>query len=177
MNRRRRSAFTVMEVVVGLTVAALMMLVTRAVVEAVGDGMRRTATAAVVLDRDANADLLLRTLLGSALAFDSDSAAFVGNRRIAAFRSWCPTSGGWRERCSVAVVVELASQQRALALYLGADGERIALRRGFEAASLIYLSSAANGGRWVDEWAESRLPLAIGVVIDHDTSLLRVGIP
>jgi hypothetical protein len=62
-----------------------------------------------------------------------------------------------------------------LALAAGA-ADPVVLRRGFRDGRLLYLRAADEGGDWVRNWSSLvTTPLAVGVVVDGDTAILRIG--
>lgn len=55
-------------------------------------------------------------------------------------------------------------------------GELRVLRRGFQSGGLRYLHDASSGGTWLRSWREAiSVPLALGVILDGDTLILRIG--
>ena len=55
-------------------------------------------------------------------------------------------------------------------------GERIVLRRGFSVGTLRYLNTPAGGGQWFRVWGHGiTAPLAVGVITDDDTMIVRIG--
>ncbi len=104
-----------------------------------------------------------------------EEARFEGQPQGARFRSWCEVPDGWLERCAVSLGFIELDGEPVLAIRLG-DAEPLALRRGFERGEVVYLRDAGNGGTWVRSWGASiTAPLAFGVVVDGDTTLVRVG--
>ena len=173
MTKAARRGFTLIEVVVALAVAAIVVLIARQVSGAIADTNRQLTAVARAADADAIAEQTLRVSLAGISIMSSDSAAFAGTPRAATYRSWCQTSGGWRERCTMTLAV--ATESRTVALVLRAT-DLLIVRREFDRAELCYLESAESGGAWTREWARSgALPLAIGVVVDGDTAIFPLG--
>lgn len=179
MNRRGVSGccggFTLLEVMVALTVGGMAVAVAAALLTGLGDRATELAAAARRVDRDANAEQLLRALTAN-LQPGSDSAGpFRGDSRSAAFRSWCDAPSGWLERC--AVRLSLAPEARGLSLILrlaGSDTTVVRMRSGIGVGRLRYLLDAANGGQWADRWSDLVPPTAIEVIADRDTLFLTV---
>ncbi|HYW08759.1 MAG TPA: prepilin-type N-terminal cleavage/methylation domain-containing protein [Longimicrobium sp.] len=170
----RNDGFTLVEVVVALALAGLLLLGARVLLEQVGDAAERISGTAAEVDREANGERLLRAVVGSAEQ-PSGARAFRGDARGARFTSWCDLAAGWQERCDVSLGVIRVGERNVLAMELP-RGEVVALRHGFASGRVIYLRDAADGGSWLAEWASSvSLPLAVGVVLDGDTLILRVG--
>jgi hypothetical protein len=55
-------------------------------------------------------------------------------------------------------------------------GEVIALQRGFSTGMLRYLNDPIGRGVWFRIWGHGiTAPLAIGVITDGDTAIVRIG--
>jgi prepilin-type N-terminal cleavage/methylation domain-containing protein len=170
-----REGFTLIEVVVALTLAALLMLGARALFEQLGAHAEALVGAAADADREANGDALLRALVGAAETSPDPERRFEGTEEGVRFSTWCESPGGWLERCAVTLGFVHADTARVLALEAGA-GDPVVLRRGFRDGHLIYLRAPEEGGSWVRGWSSVAItPLAVGVVVDGDTAILRIG--
>ena len=174
----RRPGFTVLEVIVALTVGAMVLVGARVMLGAIADGGEAIRGQATANDRDANTERLLRTLLRQ-VETSAAGADFGGDRGTLAFSSWCAVPGGWQERCRVSVsVVETIGQSRLVATL--STGESFELLYGFSAAEWRYVGDAARGGTWFEVWGEGiALPVALGLLVRRDsvadTLLFRVG--
>ncbi|HEX8361678.1 MAG TPA: prepilin-type N-terminal cleavage/methylation domain-containing protein [Longimicrobium sp.] len=169
-----RGGFTLLEVMVALAISGLLLLGARALLVQVGDAAEEIAGTAAGVDREANAERLLRALVGRVEPPRPESE-FVGTPRGVRFATWCDVPAGWLERCSVSLGILQAGDGHVLALQ-AEGGEVVALRRGFAAGHLLYLQDPAGGGMWRRGWSSSvTAPVAIGVVMDGDTTILRVG--
>ncbi len=106
---------------------------------------------------------------------DGADLRFEGQPEGARFHSWCEVPDGWLERCEVSLGLIEVEGAPVLALRMG-DGDPVALRRGFAAGEILYLRSAGGGGEWVKRWGASiTAPIALGVVLDGDTAIVRIG--
>jgi prepilin-type N-terminal cleavage/methylation domain-containing protein len=165
-----RRGFTVFELIVALTISAFALLSARALLETIAASGARIRSVARQEARNANRERLLRALVGRLYAGDS-SATFTGDPRQAQFTSWCDVSGGWQERCQVTLGIDTAGLVAVLS-----TGERFVLRQGFRAGELRYLNSPTGGGEWFKIWSvQLTQPLAIGVIADGDTTIVRIG--
>jgi prepilin-type N-terminal cleavage/methylation domain-containing protein len=165
-----RRGFTVFELIVALTVSAFALLGARALLETIAASAVHIQSAALAADRDANRERLLRALVGRLEVGDS-TATFVGDEHAAQFTSWCDVPAGWQERCTVTLATDTAGLVAILS-----TGERILFRRGFRVGALRYLNNPAGGGEWFRIWTRQlTAPLAIGVIVDGDTTILRIG--
>lgn len=174
---RRRAGFTLVEVMVAVVVMGVVLVGARAMLGQVADDAERIAAAAKEADREANAEALLRTIAGrlEVSAVPGSEAGFEGQPHGARFRSWCEVPDGWLERCDVSLgFIELEGRP-ALAMRLS-TGEMVPLRRGFARGEMLYLRDAGNGGAWIRVWGASITPpVALGLVVDGDTSIIRIG--
>jgi len=168
-----RRGFTLIEVVIALAIAGTLLLGARWVISASGDAAERLTAEAGRVDRNANAERLAREL--AARTELRPGGHLRGDRRGARWSTWCDVPSGWQERCEVTLAVLATNERRVVAIAFD-DGRIIPVRDGFSTGSLIYLESATAGGVWVGQWtSETAPPLAVGVVADRDTLVLRIG--
>jgi prepilin-type N-terminal cleavage/methylation domain-containing protein len=170
-----RRGFTLVEVLVALALSAMVIGGARGLLEGLARQAGQAMIAASSDDSRANAAWAFRQLVANLALPSGDSAAFDGDARQALFASRCAVGGGWQERCDVSLVAEpLSSGTRVLVVL--STNDTIALGTASRGAELRYLGSARDGGRWLRGWERSlALPLAIGVIMDDDTLVARVG--
>ncbi|MBW3656766.1 MAG: prepilin-type N-terminal cleavage/methylation domain-containing protein, partial [Gemmatimonadetes bacterium] len=171
------AGFTLVEVMVALAVMGVVLVGARAMLEQVGDHAERIGAAAAETDRDGNADGLLRAIAGRihVSAMPGHEVRFQGEPRMARFRSWCEVPDGWLEACDASLGLVQVDGNNVLALTLS-TGELIPLRTGFGRGEILYLREARGGGGWLRSWGSSiSAPLALGIVIDGDTTIVRIG--
>ncbi len=178
MSVRRSAGFTLVEVMVAVVVMGVVLVGARTMLGQIADGADRIALAAEQGDREANADALLRAVAGRVEVVarpGEDAVRFEGEPGGARFHTWCEVPDGWLERCRAWLgVIELQGEP-VLALRLS-TGELVRLRGGFRSGEILYLRDAANGGAWLTRWGSAiTAPLALGVVVDGDTSIIRIG--
>ena len=175
--RADRRGFTLVEVMVALVVMGVVLVGARTMLGQIADDADRITAAAADADREANAEALLRAVAGrlELSATPADSARLEGEPRGMRFRSWCEVPDGWLERCRASLGFIQVDGGNVLALRLS-TGELVQLRRGFRTGELVYLRDAGDGGDWAGRWS-TRLaaPLAIGIVIDGDTTIVPIG--
>jgi prepilin-type N-terminal cleavage/methylation domain-containing protein len=174
---KARAGFTLLEVMVALTVMGVVLVGARTLLGQIADDADRITAASADADREANAEALLRTVAGRLeLSPPADgNAGFEGTPRGMRFHTWCEVPDGWLERCRASLGFVETNGEPLLALRLS-TGETVPLRRGFAAGELVYLRDAAAGGDWVRDWGASlTAPLAVGVVIDGDTAIVAIG--
>jgi prepilin-type N-terminal cleavage/methylation domain-containing protein len=173
-----RAGFTLVEVMVALVVMGVVVVGARAMLGQIADDADRITAAAAEADRASNADLLLRTIAGRlevAPVAGEEQTRFEGESQGARFHSWCEVPDGWLERCEASLGFIELEGENVLALRLS-TGELVPLRRGFRTGEMTYLRDAADGGAWVRRWGASiTAPLAFGIVVDGDTTIVRIG--
>src|SRR5688572_12815718 len=91
-----RRAFTLMELMVAMTVGLVALLTLQLVVGTLSDQADRVTGAAADFDRAGNGERVLRTLLGSLEMGQDSEAGFAGDGRATTFSSWCEVPEGWR---------------------------------------------------------------------------------
>jgi len=147
---KSRAGFTLIEVMVAVTIAAVVMLAAREIFAGVADTAKAVTTARHELDRRSNARRWLKA------AFLSLEPPFEGRARRVAFSSWQRTSGGWFERQSI----ELTQDGGRLLATHGTDA--IQLADSATAVTFDYLLTPGADTKWVSEWVSPvSAPLAI----------------
>jgi prepilin-type N-terminal cleavage/methylation domain-containing protein len=170
-----RRGFTLVELVVALAIAGGILVGARILLEELAADADALVAAAAEADAEANAERSLRELVVRLEVGTDDARRFSGDERAARFTSWCDVPRGWLERCTVILAVDREGTEPVLAA-MQSTGDVLVLRRGFTSATLRYLGDAARGGTWFRSWGESiTAPLAIGIVFDRDTLILRIG--
>lgn len=165
-----RRGFTLLELVVALFVSGIVLVGSRLILESLSATEQREREAAATADRRANGERLLRTLLSRLEVGTDDAKEFGGDDWSARFTTWCDVPAGWLERCQAELTMDTV-----LAVRLS-TGERVVLRRGFQAGALRYLNTPAGGGQWFRVWGHGiTAPLAIAVIADTDTMIVRIG--
>jgi prepilin-type N-terminal cleavage/methylation domain-containing protein len=171
----RRGGFTLVEVVVAISVSGLVLLGAHALLVGVADATDRLTAVTREAERSANGERLLRTLFARVEVGTSPVQRFAGDPRKARFTSWCDSPRGWQERCEVAVVFDSLGGRPAFVVVLS-TGEVLPLRTHFGSGELRYLADPAAGGSWVRQWGPgAEAPVAVGVIVDHDTMIVRIG--
>ena len=158
-----------------LAIAGTVVVTARLLVEQLADHATRLVGYAVTTNSDANAERTLRELVSRLEVGTDHSRRFAGEEGATRFTSWCDVPRGWQERCTVTLAIERQGSEPVLVASLS-TGELLMLRRAFSNAAFRYLGDAARGGTWFRSWGESvTAPLAIGIVLDADTLILRIG--
>jgi prepilin-type N-terminal cleavage/methylation domain-containing protein len=175
-NCVRPSGFTLVEVLVALVVSAIILLGTRAILGAMSDNAQTILADTHAVDESANAERSLRSVVRQLDVADGPGTEFAGDSTRAIFSSWCDAPRGTLDRCAIKLSVEADTIGKKL-LLAGPPGGTIVIRSGVHHAALRYLDSAALGGHWIETWARGiTAPLAIGIIVNADTLIVRVGV-
>jgi prepilin-type N-terminal cleavage/methylation domain-containing protein len=171
----RRNGFTLIEVMVALTLSAAVVLLAHRLLAGVLDGTQRGATARTALDREMNARRWLVEAFGSLDIGGSPGTAtgFVGRRQSVEFTAWQRASSGSLVRTRMT----LACSGDTLWLR---GMHSIPLVMSARAVDLDYLLEPGASAVWVREWISPvSAPLAVRLRIDRgsavDTLLFLVG--
>jgi len=138
--------FTLIELMVALTISGLVVLTAAQIFRAVGDGGRELHVARAALDREMNARRLLAATFLSLEVGQIPGASFEGHPDRMTFTTWQLVPGGWLEprRASLAV------DGSRLLLSLGSSP--IALSDSVTELGLDYLLEPGLNATWVREW-------------------------
>jgi prepilin-type N-terminal cleavage/methylation domain-containing protein len=166
--------FTLVELMVTLAISGILLVTARVMIEELADSADRIRSSVDDLDYTANAERVLRELAGRTQSATIRSHAVAGDAATVRLATACDTPGGWLEECEVGFGIVTIADEMALALTL--PGDTIILRRGFTTGRLLYLADAGAGGKWLPAWNSAiTTPVAIGVALDADTLILRIG--
>jgi prepilin-type N-terminal cleavage/methylation domain-containing protein len=172
---RPTGGFTLLELVVALFIGAVVVVGGRLILESLSTSERRLRRTATSADRIANGDNLLRQLFGRLEVGTPYARTFAGYEREVRFVTWCDVPAGWLERCHADVAIDRDSEGGVLVVHFS-TGERIVLQSGFRAGAFRYLNSPADGGQWFAVWGSGMTaPLAISIITDRDTTMVRIG--
>jgi hypothetical protein len=156
-------------------IAGTVVVTARLLLEQLAADAERLVAHAATNDAEANADRTFRELVSNLEVGTDEARRFAGEERATRFTSWCNVPRGWQEQCTVTLAIDTQGSEPLLVASLS-TGELLEIRRGFSTATLRYLGDAARGGTWFRSWGESiTAPVAIGVFIDADTLILRIG--
>lgn len=179
MITAERQGFTLPEVVVAVLLTALLVAATHRVAVQVGEAGSHAIRTAMVADREANAERLLRALVGSYEADPADATPFVGEPVSMRFHAWCDTPTGWQERCEVVLRLDGGDDATTLRAEMTIGGRRRVEVLGAvpPGAAFRYLENAADGGRWSRGWtAQPVAPVAVSVPLAGEDLLVRLGV-
>jgi prepilin-type N-terminal cleavage/methylation domain-containing protein len=168
--------FTLIELMVAIALSGIVLLGARALWESLANSVDRLQAQATANARAENGDRLLRSLVGRLEVGTDQSHEFAGDEQHVRFTTWCDMPAGWQERCNAVVRFEPDSGGGVQLVARLSTGEFVPLKRGFTRGVLRYLNSPAGGGVWFRIWGHGiTAPLAIGVITDRDTAIVRIG--
>src|SRR5688572_20768519 len=169
-----RRGTSLIELVVALAVGGMLLVSARVVLQQVADATERAVQHSGIAEHDTNAERVLRAALGSTESATIVRSAVRGNSSSARIETWCDVPAGWQERCVLTLRVVAGSAENLLTADLGPD--TVVIRRGFDSAALRYVADTRYGGTWLTEWlSQITVPIAVGIIIDADTLILRIG--
>jgi prepilin-type N-terminal cleavage/methylation domain-containing protein len=171
MSKHR--GFTLIEVLIALSIGASLMMGAHVMMSGVIDSAARIGQGSREEDRDANGERILRAAFARLQVGAIGDRKFEGDPLAARFDSWCDVPQGWQERCDLQLAIDTTKSVLTLR---DSAGRVLAERGGFASAELSYLSDPHDGGTWYRVWGASVVaPIAIRVILDGDTTILRVG--
>jgi len=146
--------FTLIEVLVALTIASLVLLAAHQMFTGAADGSKAIATEREALDRGRYARRWLKaTILSLEPPFD-------GRVNKISFTSWQLTPGGWFEPQPIAV------ERQGTQLVARPAGDTLTLADDVTGVAFDYLLDPGADSKWVGEWTSPvSAPLAVRVRI------------
>lgn len=157
------AGFTLIEVLVALTIGAIVVLLAHELFGAVAERGRTLTVSRSALDRSANARRWLNATFLSLDAGTEGAGGFDGRPDHVAFASWLLTPDGWFERRTVS----LARDNDRLVASV-APGQPIALMDSVAELAFDYLLEPGAESRWVREWVSPvSAPLAVRMRIEN----------
>ena len=174
--RHRQRGFTLLEVIVALTLGGLVVALAAATLASVTDNAEHLATDARRADRVGNGDRILRRLIGQMDWTQRGERPPRGDAGSLRFMTWCDVPGGWQERCEAELTIAAADDSLGGMIARLSTGEELRLIPGVRVGPLLYLGRPGVGADWRERWTDERaMPPAIGLVVPGDTLVLRVG--
>lgn len=172
MTPPRRSGFTLLELLLALTISALVVTVAHRLFTGVTESAKRMKADRAALDREMNGRRWLVEAFGS-LDVGTESGGFAGRPDRIEFSTWQRTPHGWltRRRVNVALVMDTLRLEGPVS---------VAIAASVSALQVDYLLDPGANAKWVREWISPvSAPLAIRLrlarTVGVDTLLFLVG--
>lgn len=166
--RSGKSGFTLIEVVVALTIGAVVVLCAERLFSGAADGGRVVVAARERLDREANARRWLRATFLSLAVGDSGVGGFEGDTNRLRFTAWEMTPGGWFEPARIDVGTRGGYLVAAVSI-----GQRLTLDDSVRDVAFDYLLEPGADTRWVRRWISPvSAPIAVRMrIARHGSSV------
>lgn len=183
----RARGFTLIEVMVALTIGALVVLLAHRTFAVATDLEKRLTVAREAHDRAINARRFLSSAFGSLDVVAGGGLGFQGRAEEVAFATWLPAADGALARRAVTLRIESAGRIVALVrpIVRGADfaPDTLVLVPRASGLALDYLLEYGADAQWVREWRSPvSAPLAVRLRIARlgpagavDTLLFAIG--
>jgi hypothetical protein len=147
------------EVMIALTLSALVVLLAHRVFTGVVDGAGRVREARLALDREANARRFLQEAFGSLDVGSEGAGGFAGRADRVEFTSWQRVPQGWFERRRLVLDAEDDA-------FVARAGDIITLRDSIGRVEFDYLLEPGANAAWVREWISPvSAPVAVRIRI------------
>src|SRR5260370_40495571 len=154
----RRSGFTLIEVLVALTIGGVVLLAAEGIFSGVASGSRQLMAARERLDREANGRRWLKSAFLSLEVGQASVGGFEGRVDRLRFSAWQLAPGGWYERRQI----ELSRVNGRLLASLG--DAPLVLGDSVADVAFEYLIEPGVASRWVREWISPvSAPLAVRI--------------
>ena len=170
----KRWGFTLIEVTIALVIGGMALSAAVALLTGLSDRAAQIRAAGARLDRDANAERVLRNLWGNLRPSGDSSAIVHGDSMAVDFSAWCESVAGWLRPCRARLAVEQADRSSGFTLVISGD-ERMTMHFwnwDGVAGGIRYLRNADHGGSWMTSWTDLVPPMAIAVIAGRDTVMI-----
>jgi prepilin-type N-terminal cleavage/methylation domain-containing protein len=172
---RNRRGFTLVELLVALSIGAAVVLMAHRITSAVLESSGWTERARLAADREANARRVLTTLVGSVDVVTRHADEFRGEPHRVAFTAWCDDEYGWPIRRRV--MIEATEGDLTVS---GWSDQRVRLLSDVSNFDVDYLLAYGAREQWVGTWISSAsapeaLRFRIARTARVDTLLLLIG--
>lgn len=176
MRRADRAGFTLIEMLVAMTVASVVVTGAYRLLSVLITTEASITRERVANDSEMNAEVLLTDLFARAEAGTTGTEPFVGTPEEAAFDTWCDGAGGWLERCRATLRIDRADGDPTIVVLLDMRETARIRPTGF-LRTLVYEERSRSSAAWATGWGRSLvLPAAIGIVSDLDTLVYSIGV-
>ena len=164
MRTRSRRGFTLLELILAMSLVGAAMLAGVLLIDQLNDGAARIVAQSADTDREANGARLLRRLIFEAHTSADTTRPFAGDVRSLSFISWCDVPGGWREPCHVTLSIDERGDSSAVAADFSPGGPLV-LKREAGHRAWAYLDASPRDTVWATHWSSgTTLPAAVALL-------------
>jgi prepilin-type N-terminal cleavage/methylation domain-containing protein len=169
--------FTLIEIIVALSLIGFAMIGGLAVIDQIGDSAGRISQAATRAASEGNGQRLLRRLLLDATPSADTAKRFRGDAHSMELSTTCEVPAGWTEPCRATLAIDEAKDTSVVFTELS-TGESYALRRQSGSAEFRYFNPTPTDTFWVRQWSSNvTLPTAVGLIVGgRDTIVFPVSV-
>ncbi len=166
-----RRGFTLIEVTIALVVGGMALSAAAALLTGLGERADQIRAAGARMDRDTNAERLLRSLWSNLRPSGDSSPIVRGDSMAVEFSAWCESVEGWLRPCRARLAVEHEARGSRFTLVVTADQTMTMhfWHRDRDLGGIRYLRNAEHGGSWMTRWTDLVPPPAIAVIAGTDT--------
>lgn len=169
-----RRGFTLVEVLVAITLTGLAVGVAVGVFQATAGSLRALETGSVDHARSMNGRIWLSDALMTIRRREDGRPAFQGGPSYMSFDGWFLTPGGWVEPGTARVAFEGGR------LIASSPMGELTLGDSLASLTLEYLPTGGERSRWEASWSDAAPPMAVRMRLERaqwwDTLLFPVGV-
>ena len=167
---QERHGFTLIELMIAITITSGLLLAGRTILEQVSAVAHAITADAAANDTTLSHARLLRSIVRNLEVGPDSNTTFVGDERSVTFTSWCSDANVTPVRCLARLTVD------TVVTLTTSIAPATVLMRSTGGGRFRYLNDARGGGDWYRSWgAGITAPLAIGIIVGVDTTVLRIG--
>jgi prepilin-type N-terminal cleavage/methylation domain-containing protein len=170
----RRIGFSLLEVMIALTVGGAAVALAAALLRATADQSAMASEQVRSVNIDAVGERVIRRLVGQMEWSRTGDPLPSGTGNRMQFVSWCDVAAGWQERCFVDLELPPEGDGGVIARFSAGGAQR--LMSGRPVTAILYRVSSSGGEAWTDRWLDATsLPRAVGLEVGSDTLIVRLG--
>lgn len=177
MNTPCRSGMTLIELLVALSIAALVLSGATLLWLRVATLEAAIVQRATTSQAAAGGERLVRRLALAAQDLEDGGTRFLGQPTAFSLDSRCPSKFGWMEPCRVVVALTQSTDSLSARVSVAMESRQLEFDLSLgPAPSFHYLTSASTSAQWTQHWAPGlAAPIAVALVRSRDTLYFRLG--
>jgi hypothetical protein len=176
-SRARGAGFSLLEIVLAIGIVAVVVTMAGVVMHTLGKGHTTLTQATHAHDREMNGWRMLRGLAARAELRVTGEDRFQGSENGMDLPTWCPSAGGWMERCLTSVFLGSAAGHERMRVVVGnGTAFDVPLVDSGAGPEFRFIRVSPDRLDWAPRWSStSTLPSAVAIVSGRDTIVLRIG--